>query len=83
MATLVEPIEGIDTLFNSNVVKVGQRYQWPGPDLQPFDLALGRDAFARQPDVLPQGVPYRAHIGITPTVPVFLHDFVSLGPVLG
>jgi len=39
-----------------------------------------RDSFARSRDALPQGVPYRRHIGIYAYRAGFLHDFVAWGP---
>ncbi|MGV8450773.1 cytidylyltransferase domain-containing protein, partial [Pseudomonas aeruginosa] len=39
-----------------------------------------RDAFARDRDSLPEGVPYRRHIGIYAYRVGFLADFVAWGP---
>jgi 3-deoxy-manno-octulosonate cytidylyltransferase (CMP-KDO synthetase) len=80
MATLAEPIEDIETLFNPNVVKVVSDINGLALTFSRSTLPWARDAFAKQPDVLPEGVPYRRHIGIYAYRAGFLHDFVSWGP---
>ncbi len=80
MATLAEPIEDIQTLFNPNVVKVVSDLNGLALTFSRSTLPWARDEFARQPDVLPAGVPYRRHIGIYAYRAGFLHDFVSWGP---
>ena len=80
MATLAEPIEDIATLFNPNVVKVVSDINGLALTFSRFTLPWARDAFARNPDCLPEGVPYRRHIGIYAYRAGFLHDFVNWGP---
>ena len=43
-------------------------------------LPWARDAFAKDRNVLPEGVPYRRHIGMYAYRVGFLQDFVSWGP---
>ena len=43
-------------------------------------LPWARDAFAKSRDSLPEGVPYRRHIGMYAYRVGFLQDFVSWGP---
>ncbi len=81
MATLAEPIEDVETPVQPERRQGGQRPQWPGADLQSLDLAVGARCLRQEPrDVLPEGVPYRRHIGIYAYRAGFLHDFVSWGP---
>ena len=80
MATLAEPIEDIETLFNPNVVKVVSDINGLALTFSRSTLPWARDAFAKNRDVLPEGVPYRRHIGIYAYRAGFLHDFVSWGP---
>lgn len=80
MATLAEPIEDIQTLFNPNVVKVVSDINGLALTFSRSTLPWARDEFAKQRDVLPAGVPYRRHIGIYAYRAGFLHDFVSWGP---
>ncbi|AZC23541.1 3-deoxy-manno-octulosonate cytidylyltransferase [Pseudomonas sessilinigenes] len=80
MATLAEPIEDAQTLFNPNVVKVVSDLNGLALTFSRSTLPWARDAFARNRDELPAGVPYRRHIGIYAYRAGFLHDFVSWGP---
>lgn len=80
IATLAEPIEDVAALFNPNVVKVVADKNGLALTFSRAPLAWARDAFARSRDVLPQGVPYRRHIGIYAYRAGFLHDFVAWGP---
>ena len=80
MATLAEPIEDAQTLFNPNVVKVVSDINGLALTFSRATLPWARDDFALHPDTLPQGVPYRRHIGIYASRAGFLHDFVSWGP---
>lgn len=80
MATLAEPIDDVETLFNPNVVKVVSDINGLALTFSRATLPWARDDFARQPDALPAGVPYRRHIGIYAYRAGFLHDFVSWGP---
>ncbi|AXK56459.1 MULTISPECIES: 3-deoxy-manno-octulosonate cytidylyltransferase [Pseudomonas] len=80
MATLAEPIEDAQTLFNPNVVKVVTDLNGLALTFSRAPLPWARDAFAKSHDQLPEGVPYRRHIGIYAYRAGFLHDFVSWGP---
>ncbi|MCU7645309.1 3-deoxy-manno-octulosonate cytidylyltransferase [Pseudomonas piscis] len=80
MATLAEPIEDAQTLFNPNVVKVVSDLNGLALTFSRSTLPWARDAFARNRDELPAGVPYRRHIGIYAYRAGFLHDFVNWGP---
>lgn len=80
IATLAEPIEQVDVLFNPNVVKVVSDASGFALTFSRAVLPWARDAFASHPDMLPEGVPYRRHIGIYAYRAGFLRDFVSWGP---
>ncbi|ULT69036.1 3-deoxy-manno-octulosonate cytidylyltransferase [Pseudomonas sp. BC42] len=80
MATLAEPIEDVKTLFNPNVVKVVTDLNGLALTFSRATLPWARDAFAKSHEHLPEGVPYRRHIGIYAYRAGFLHDFVSWGP---
>jgi 3-deoxy-manno-octulosonate cytidylyltransferase (CMP-KDO synthetase) len=80
MATLAEPIEEAQALFNPNVVKVVTDKTGLALTFSRAPLPWARDAFAVNKDQLPAGVPYRRHIGIYSYRAQFLHDFVSWGP---
>ena len=64
MATLAEPIDDVETLFNPNVVKVVSDINGLALTFSRATLPWARDDFALHPDTLPAGVPYRRHIGI-------------------
>lgn len=80
MATLAEPIEDLETLFNPNVVKVVSDLNGLALTFSRATLPWARDQFAKSREQLPEGVPYRRHIGIYAYRAGFLHDFVSWGP---
>ena len=80
IATLAEPIEDVQALFNPNVVKVVSDKTGLALTFSRAPLAWARDAFAKSRDELPAGVPYRRHIGIYAYRAQFLHDFVAWGP---
>ncbi len=80
MATLAEPIEDLETLFNPNVVKVVSDLNGLALTFSRATLPWARDQFAKSCEQLPEGVPYRRHIGIYAYRAGFLHDFVSWGP---
>lgn len=80
IATLAEPISDAQALFNPNVVKVVTDQQGLALTFSRAPLPWARDALAQDPDQLPQGVPYRRHIGIYAYRAGFLHDFVAWGP---
>ncbi len=79
--TLAEPIEDIETLFNPNVVKVVSDINGLALTFSRSTLALGAGCLRQSTlTLLPEGVPYRRHIGIYAYRAGFLHDFVSWGP---
>ena len=80
IATLAEPIEDVQALFNPNVVKVVSDKTGLALTFSRAPLAWARDAFAQSRDVLPQGVPYRRHIGIYAYRAGFLRRFAALPP---
>jgi 3-deoxy-manno-octulosonate cytidylyltransferase (CMP-KDO synthetase) len=80
MATLAEPIEDVESLFNTNVVKVVSDLNGLALTFSRATLPWARDTFAKSLEQLPEGVPYRRHIGIYAYRAGFLHDFVSWGP---
>ena len=80
MATLAEPIGDVESLFNPNVVKVVSDINGLALTFSRATLPWARDDFAKGTDHLPEGVPYRRHIGIYAYRAGFLHDFVSWGP---
>ncbi|WP_166367014.1 3-deoxy-manno-octulosonate cytidylyltransferase [Pseudomonas akapageensis] len=80
IATLAEPIDDVEALFNPNVVKVVADLNGLALTFSRAPLPWARDDFARSREALPQGVPYRRHIGIYAYRAGFLHDFVSWGP---
>ncbi|MCE0463562.1 MULTISPECIES: 3-deoxy-manno-octulosonate cytidylyltransferase [Pseudomonas] len=80
MATLAEPIKDVQTLFNPNVVKVVSDLNGLALTFSRATLPWARDAFAQSRDVMPDGVPYRRHIGIYAYRAGFLQDFVNWGP---
>jgi 3-deoxy-manno-octulosonate cytidylyltransferase (CMP-KDO synthetase) len=82
MATLAEPIEDVTALFNPNVVKVSSDSNGLALTFSRAPLPWARDALAQDRNALPEGVPYRRHIGIYAYRAGFLHDFVAWGPCL-
>jgi 3-deoxy-manno-octulosonate cytidylyltransferase (CMP-KDO synthetase) len=80
IATLAEPIERVESLFNTNVVKVVTDNKGFALTFSRAVLPWARDAFARDRAALPGGIPYRRHIGIYAYRAGFLSDFVSWGP---
>ncbi|GFM49607.1 3-deoxy-manno-octulosonate cytidylyltransferase [Pseudomonas cichorii] len=80
IATLAEPVDDVAALFNPNVVKVVADVNGLALTFSRAPLPWARDALASNRDVLPEGVPYRRHIGIYAYRAVFLHDFVGWGP---
>lgn len=80
IATLGEPIEDVESLFNPNVVKVVADCNGLALTFSRAPLPWGRDAFAKSRDRLPEGVPYRRHIGMYAYRAGFLQDFVGWGP---
>jgi 3-deoxy-manno-octulosonate cytidylyltransferase (CMP-KDO synthetase) len=80
MATLSEPLLEAQQLFNPNVVKVVTDINGLALTFSRAPLPWARDALAQRPAELPEGVPYRRHIGIYAYRAGFLQDFVRWGP---
>ncbi|CAM3156610.1 3-deoxy-manno-octulosonate cytidylyltransferase [Pseudomonas floridensis] len=80
ISTLAEPIDDVAALFNPNVVKVSSDINGLALTFSRAPLPWARDALAASRDELPEGVPYRRHIGIYAYRAGFLQDFVSWGP---
>ncbi|QLF93034.1 3-deoxy-manno-octulosonate cytidylyltransferase [Pseudomonas sp. ABC1] len=81
IATLSEPLADAAALFNPNVVKVLADIDGLALTFSRAPLPWARDAFAAgEQDRLPEGVPYRRHIGIYAYRAGFLADFVGWGP---
>ncbi|WP_287028144.1 3-deoxy-manno-octulosonate cytidylyltransferase [Pseudomonas sp. UBA6310] len=80
IATLAEPIEDVASLFNANVVKVVSDLDGLALTFSRAPLPWARDAFAVSREQLPDGIPYRRHIGIYAYRARFLFDFVAWGP---
>ncbi|WP_313512934.1 3-deoxy-manno-octulosonate cytidylyltransferase [Pseudomonas sp.] len=80
IATLAEPIEDVASLFNANVVKVVSDLDGLALTFSRAPLPWARDAFAASREQLPEGIPYRRHIGIYAYRAGFLFDFVAWGP---
>lgn len=76
IATLCEPINDMDTLFNPNAVKVVADHQGFALYFSRAPIPWCRDAFAAKPDVLPEGVSFYRHIGLYAYKVGFLHDYV-------
>lgn len=80
VATLAEPLEDAAALFNPNVVKVVTDCCGRALTFSRAPLPWARDAFAHTWDRLPEGIPYRRHIGLYAYRAGFLDDFVRWGP---
>ncbi|MBJ9978182.1 3-deoxy-manno-octulosonate cytidylyltransferase [Pseudomonas sp. S75] len=80
IATLAEPIHAPHAVFNPNAVKVVSDKHGLALTFSRAPLPWARDAFARDQAQLPEGVPYRRHIGLYAYRVNFLQDFVSWGP---
>lgn len=80
VATLAEPIEDVEALFNPNVVKVLSDIHGLALTFSRAPLPWARDDFAQNRELLPEGVPYRRHIGIYAYRAGFLQNFVAWGP---
>ena len=77
IATLAEPLQDVDTLFNPNAVKLVTDHQGFALYFSRAPMPWCRDAFAQgRPSVLPQGIPFQRHIGLYAYKVGFLHDYV-------
>ncbi|MDZ5602177.1 3-deoxy-manno-octulosonate cytidylyltransferase [Pseudomonas sp. RP23018S] len=80
IATLAEAIHEPETVFNANAVKVVSDKNGLALSFSRAPLPWARDLFALQRDQLPEGVPYRRHIGMYAYRAGLLQDFVAWGP---
>jgi 3-deoxy-manno-octulosonate cytidylyltransferase (CMP-KDO synthetase) len=80
IATLAEPIDSLESLFNPNVVKVSADINGLALTFSRAPLPWARDALAHSREQLPANVAYRRHIGIYAYRAGFLQDFVVWGP---
>lgn len=77
IATLAEPLQDIDTLFNPNAVKVVTDHQGFALYFSRAPIPWCRDDFANgQPQQLPTLAAFRRHIGLYAYKVSFLHDYV-------
>ena len=77
IATLAEPLHDIETLFNANAVQVVTDHQGFALYFSRAPLPWWRDDFADgRPTALPEGGPFRRHIGLYAYNVGFLHDYV-------
>ncbi len=80
MATLCTPITEAGELFDADVVKVVASPAGRALYFSRASLPWARDAFAGSRDRLPEGVPFRRHIGIYAYRAGFLRHFAALPP---
>lgn len=79
IATLAEPIGELDSLFNPNIVKVVTDSYGYALTFSRAPIPWVRDAMMANPDSLPEGIPFRRHIGIYGYRAGFLHHFIEWG----
>ncbi|SFW63500.1 3-deoxy-manno-octulosonate cytidylyltransferase [Luteibacter sp. UNCMF366Tsu5.1] len=78
MATLATPIEHAEELFDPNIVKVVRGGNGRALYFTRAPAPWARDAFARDRQVLPPGVPFLRHIGIYAYRAGFLNRLAAL-----
>jgi len=79
MATLAEPIENSEALFNPNIVKVSCDQKGFALTFSRAVLPWPRDAFAKTREHLPKMMSWWRHIGIYAYRAQFLQDFIGWG----
>lgn len=84
IATLAEPLENAEQLFNSNIVKLVRDHDGHALYFSRAPMPWARDAFARnRAELPPEAVSlYLRHLGIYAYRVGFLHDYVSWPPAL-
>lgn len=84
MATLAEPLQSIEQLFNPNIVKLVRDRDGHALYFSRAPMPWARDAFALSREQLPAEVLslYLRHLGIYAYRVGFLHDYVSWPPAL-
>ena len=80
VATLAAPIDDAAQLFDPNCVKVVCDARGRALYFSRAPLPWARDAFARDRDALPGGVPFLRHIGLYAYRAGFLKTFAALPP---
>ena len=78
MATLATPIEDAHELFDPNVVKLVRGVDGRALYFSRAPLPWARDAFAKDRQYLPGGMPFLRHIGIYAYRAAFLHRYTGL-----
>lgn len=77
IATLVEPITDVETIFDPNAVKVTRTAQGRALYFSRAPIPWSRDSFSDKSPDLPVGVIFYRHIGIYAYKTEFLHQFVQ------
>jgi 3-deoxy-manno-octulosonate cytidylyltransferase (CMP-KDO synthetase) len=80
MATLATPIDEVDTLFDSNAVKLVQAGNGDALYFSRAPIPWPRDAFAASRDTLPVGRHWLRHIGLYAYRAGFLRRFAAMPP---
>src|SRR5690606_41725952 len=77
IATLAEPLDDVQTLFNPNAVKVVTDHQGFAVSLSRAPMPWNRDAFADgRPEKLPGGALFRRRTGLFASKVGVLHGYV-------
>lgn len=77
MATLCEPIENVETVFDPNAVKVIRDAEDFALNFTRAPMPWSRDTFAQEPKTLPDNWPYRRHIGLYAYQAGFVQRYVN------
>ncbi len=80
IATLAEPLNGAEQLFNPNIVKLVRDVNDHALYFSRAPMPWARDAFAKDKGQLPDISLYFRHLGIYAYRVGFLHDYVSWPP---
>lgn len=82
IATLAEPLSGVDQLFNPNIVKLVRDVNDFALYFSRSPMPWARDAFAKDKTVLPPVDIYFRHLGIYSYRVGFLHAYVGWPPAV-
>jgi 3-deoxy-manno-octulosonate cytidylyltransferase (CMP-KDO synthetase) len=77
IATLYEPIESIEDVFNPNIVQVVTDKNDFALYFSRAPIPYARDAFAKSKETMPEGVTFKRHIGIYAYRVNLLNSFVK------
>jgi len=80
IATLAEPLDSVEQLFNPNIVKLVRDIHGRALYFSRAPMPWARDLFATDRSVLPANPLYFRHLGIYAYRVRFLHDYVSWPP---